>query len=163
MTSNYKKVTEKNISDTIKSLEKTKELETIEYIDINYSYAKVMSNHFEKSLFDLYMSNKDEREELKSKINELEQHNSLLNSLLFRLQGNNKFNENNNKEKDYTDFYLKVLNLKSDYTQKDLKDSYNNHIKIYHPDKNIKEEDNRKISFENHFKLVKEAHDYLKK
>lgn len=158
---NYKKITEKNISDTIKSLEKTKELQTLKSFDINYSYIKYQSNVIQENNFDMFQHYKDEIKSKDNKISDLKQSNSILRSLL--LNSNSGFNNKNNNEKDYTDFYLKVLNLKSDYTQKDLKDSYNNHIKIYHPDKNIKEEDNRKISFENHFKLVKEAHDYLKK
>lgn len=199
LTINYKKITEKNISDTIKSLEKTKELETIEYIDINYSYAQYksnviqfnsfdmmkyyqdenktlsnelyqlkqekneieiqFSNHLRSAMENLYKKN-DDKESLRDEIRNLQYKNNELRLELHLLKAKNLYSNNS---VNYTDIYLKVLNLKSDYTQKDLKDSYNNHIKIYHPDKNVKEEDNRKISFENHFKLVKEAHDYLKK
>ncbi len=199
LTSNYKKVTEKNISDTIKSLEKTKELQTLESTNINYSYAKYkgfviqensfnmikyhekenktlsnelyqlkqekneieiqFSNHLRSAMENLYKKN-DDKESLRDEIRNLQYKNNELRLELHLLKAKNLYSNNS---VNYTDIYLKVLNLKDDYTQQELKESYNNHIKIYHPDKNVKEEDNRKISFENHFKLVKEAHDYLKK
>ena len=199
LTINYKKITEKNISDTIKSLEKTKELQTIKSTDINYSYAKYKSfviqensfdmmkyyqdenktlsnevyqlkqekneieirftNHLRSEMENLYKKDED-KESLRDEINNLRYKNNELKLELHLLQAKNRYSNNSVNNKDV---YLKVLNLKDDYTQQELKESFNNHIKIYHPDKNIKEEDNRKISFENHFKLVKEAHDYLKK
>ena len=53
LTSNYKKVTEKNISDTIKSLEKTKELQTLESTNINYSYAKYKGFVIQENSFNM--------------------------------------------------------------------------------------------------------------
>lgn len=158
LTSNYKKITEKNIKDTIKLLEKTKDLQTLKSFDINYSYIKYQSNVIQENTFDMFQHYKDEIKSKDNKINELKEYNSTLNSFILRLEYHNKNNAKNNN-----DVYLKILNLKSDYSQQELKESYKKLSKIYHPDINRNEQDNRKISFENNFKLINEAYENLKR
>ena len=76
---------------------------------------------------------------------------------------NNKSSYSSYNFTNNSDVYLKVLNLKQGYSQKELKESYKKLSKIYHPDINRNENDNRKISFENTFKLINEAYENLKR
>lgn len=158
LTINYKKITEKNISDTIKSLEKTKELQTIKSTDINYSYAKYKSFVIQENSFNMIKYYEKKHTSDYIRISELEQENKKLNIDVMELYNCNlsKLLSINQKQS-----LLDILNLKSDYTEQELKESYKTLSKIYHPDKNLNESQERKEVFQHQFTLISNAYNFL--
>ena len=158
LTINYKKVTEKNILETIKSLEKTKELQTLKSFDINYSYTKYQSNVFQENSFNMFQHYQDEIKSKDNKISELEKENKKLNIDVIELYNCSlsKFLSFDKKK-----ILLDILILKSDYTEQELKESYKKLSKIFHPDKNLNESEERKKVFQHQFTLISNAYNFL--
>lgn len=179
---NYSKVTVACIKESINNLRKNNQLELITNINTHASYFEYLSELYKRQYFDLKIMNQSnaslqEFNDLKDKYNSLvrdfnyqksisskkdSELSSFKSKILFLEM---ELNLLRSKSYDYNDndlIYLQVLGLNSDSTKNDIKTAYRKLSNIYHPDKNINESPERKVIFENNFKLIQNAYNYLK-
>lgn len=153
LTNKHKKPTDLILKDVINSIDKSK-LERIEIVNSTLSYKNYELHWSIVERVDLYKKISKNQDEIAALKYHIECLRSELESKFFKdVSVNSSISDN--------ELYLQILNLKSDFTEKELKDSYNALAKIYHPDKNIKESEERRTFFEHHFKLITNAYKQL--
>lgn len=178
---NYSKVTVACIKESVNHIRKNNQLELITTINTHASYFEYLAEMYKRQYFDLKIKNQENT--ILNEYNELkETYNSLVRDFKYQKNINSKkdielsiyknkisilemeLNSLRFKSYDYTDndlIYLQVLGLNSDSTKKDIKTAYRKLSNVYHPDKNINESPERKVIFENNFKLIQNAYNYL--